>query len=98
MSLDDFYLVSSGLAAMETTLFVYDKELYRDSKTNNIIYEPIRDQFNKHVYSCDYIQFQIKIVSLIRDKNRQKHLSPSKRVFPSFQGLSAIFDNDNFQS
>jgi hypothetical protein len=30
MSLDDFYLTSAGLAAVETTLFVYNKDLYKD--------------------------------------------------------------------
>jgi hypothetical protein len=42
MSLDDFYLVSSGLAAVETTLFVYNKELYRNSGVTGRVYEPIR--------------------------------------------------------
>ena len=32
MSLDDFYLTSAGLAAVETTLFVYNKDLYKDSE------------------------------------------------------------------
>ena len=31
MSLDDFYVASSGLAAMETTLYVYNKELFKDN-------------------------------------------------------------------
>ncbi len=42
MSLDDFYLVSSGLAATETTLFVYDQELFRNLTTEDSVYEPIR--------------------------------------------------------
>ena len=42
MSLDDFYLTSSGLAATETTLFTYDKELLRDLQVVGAIMEPIR--------------------------------------------------------
>jgi hypothetical protein len=42
MSLDDFYLASSGLAAMETTLFVYNKELFRTSESTNMVFEAIR--------------------------------------------------------
>ena len=42
MSLDDFYLVSSGLAAMETTLFVYNKELFRTSEATDMVFEAIR--------------------------------------------------------
>ena len=42
MSLDDFYLISSGLAATETTLFVYDKELFRNLTSEGIVYEPVR--------------------------------------------------------
>ena len=42
MSLDDFYLVSSGLAATETTLFTYDKELLRDLQVVGAVMEPIR--------------------------------------------------------
>jgi hypothetical protein len=41
-SLDDFYLMSSGLATTETTLFVYDKELYRNLQVEGVVYEPIR--------------------------------------------------------
>ena len=29
-SLDDFYLISSGLTVTESTLFIYNKTLYRD--------------------------------------------------------------------
>ena len=42
LSLDDFYLMSSGLAATETSLFVYDQELYRNLSTFNVIFEPFR--------------------------------------------------------
>ena len=42
MSLDDFYLISSGLAATETTLFVYDQELFRNLQTRESVFEPIR--------------------------------------------------------
>ena len=42
MSLDDFYLISSGLAATETTLFIYNKELFRDLQVEGVVYEPIR--------------------------------------------------------
>jgi hypothetical protein len=42
MSLDDFYLASSGLAAVETTLFVFNKDLYRNPKVSGLVYEPIR--------------------------------------------------------
>ena len=42
LSLDDFYLISSGLAATETTLFVYDKELYKNLSSFESVYEPIR--------------------------------------------------------
>jgi hypothetical protein len=59
MSLDDFYLVSSGLAAMETSLFVYDKQLLKEAKTTDIVYEPIRDQLNKQFYNCIHILYAI---------------------------------------
>ena len=42
MSLDDFYLISSGLAETETTLFIYDAELFRNMGSEDIVYEPIR--------------------------------------------------------
>ena len=42
LSLDDFYLLSSGLATTETTLFVYNTELFRDAPTTDIVYEPFR--------------------------------------------------------
>ena len=42
LSLDDFYLISSGLAATETSLFVYDKELFRNMTAVGSVYEPIR--------------------------------------------------------
>ena len=42
LSLDDYYLISSGLAATETSLFVYDQELYRNLSAVNTIYEPFR--------------------------------------------------------
>jgi hypothetical protein len=42
LSLDDFYLISSGLAATETSLFVYDKELFRNMTASGSVYEPIR--------------------------------------------------------
>ena len=41
-SLDDFYLMSSGLAATETSLFVYDQDLFRNLTASNIIFEPFR--------------------------------------------------------
>ena len=34
LSLDDFLLSSSGLATTETTLFIYDKELFRVAQLN----------------------------------------------------------------
>ena len=42
MSLDDFYLTSSGLAATETTLFIYDKEVVRDLTSEGVVMEPAR--------------------------------------------------------
>ena len=42
MSLDDFYLASSGLAATETTLFVYDKEQLRNLQVVGSVMVPIR--------------------------------------------------------
>jgi len=42
MSMDDFYLGSSGLAAMETTLYVYNKELFRNATPKNIVFEGAR--------------------------------------------------------
>ncbi len=41
MSLDDFYLTSSGLATTETTLFIYDKALLHNLRTD-VVMEPIR--------------------------------------------------------
>ena len=41
-SLDDFYLTSAGLATTETTLFVYNKDLYRNLSPEDSVYEPIR--------------------------------------------------------
>ena len=40
--MDDFYLTSAGLATTETTLFVYNKELYRNLSSDFAVYEPIR--------------------------------------------------------
>lgn len=40
--MDDFYLSNSGLAAMETTLYVYNKELYRNRGPENVVYEGAR--------------------------------------------------------
>ena len=40
-SLDDFYLTSAGIATTETTLFIYNKEMYKNL-TNSEVYEPIR--------------------------------------------------------
>ena len=43
-SLDDFYLTSAGLATTETSLFVYDKNLFKNltSFGHFIVFEPIR--------------------------------------------------------
>ena len=35
-------MTSAGLATTETTLFVYNKELYRNLSSDFIVYEPIR--------------------------------------------------------
>ena len=42
LSLDDYYLISSGLASTETSLFIYDQELFRDLTPFDAVYEPIR--------------------------------------------------------
>lgn len=42
MSLDDFYVTSAQLASTETTLFVYDKELFRHLSPSGVVYEPVR--------------------------------------------------------
>lgn len=42
MSLDDFYLSSTGLASTETTLFIFNKELFRDLTPQGVVYEPFR--------------------------------------------------------
>jgi len=41
-SLDDFYLISSGLVTTESTLFVYDKSLYQQNKAEGSVWEPVR--------------------------------------------------------
>ena len=42
LSLDDYYLISSGLASTETSLFIYDQELFRNLTPFDAVYEPIR--------------------------------------------------------
>ena len=42
LSLDDYYLISSGLASTETSLFIYDQELFRNLSPFDAVYEPIR--------------------------------------------------------
>ena len=42
VSLDDYYLISSGLASTETSLFIYDQELFRNLTPFDAVYEPIR--------------------------------------------------------
>ena len=43
LSLDDFLLSSSGLATTETTLFIYDKELFRDADySKDVVFEGAR--------------------------------------------------------
>ena len=39
---DDFYLTSAGLAATETSLFIYDKNLWKNLSPEGVVYEPIR--------------------------------------------------------
>ena len=41
-SLDDFYITSAGLATTETTLFIYNKDLYKNITIRDSVYEPIR--------------------------------------------------------
>ena len=41
-SLDDFYTVSSGLATLETTLFVYNISLFDLVTPVGAIWEPVR--------------------------------------------------------
>jgi len=41
-SLDDFYTISSGLATLETTLFVYNKALYEQNSPTGQLWEPVR--------------------------------------------------------
>ena len=41
-SLDDFYMISSGLVTTESTLFVYDKTLYQRNKAEGSVWEPVR--------------------------------------------------------
>ena len=42
VSLDDYYLISSGLASTETSLFIYDQELFRNLTPFDAVYEPFR--------------------------------------------------------
>ena len=42
LSLDDYYLISSGLASTETSLFIYDQELFRNLTPFDAVYEPFR--------------------------------------------------------
>ena len=41
-SLDDFLLTSGGLATTETTLFLFNKELFRNLSAEDTVMEPIR--------------------------------------------------------
>jgi hypothetical protein len=41
-SLDDFYLLSSGLVTTESTLFVYKEELYVTNRPEGSVWEPVR--------------------------------------------------------
>ena len=41
-SLDDFYVISSGLVTTESTLFVYDKSLYERNTPEGSVWEPVR--------------------------------------------------------
>ena len=42
VSLDDFHLTSAGLAATETSLFLFDKALYDEIDVGTSVFEPIR--------------------------------------------------------
>ncbi|XP_022197316.1 putative phospholipase B-like 2 [Nilaparvata lugens] len=42
ISIDDFYLISSGLAVMETTNHVYNHSIYAGIKPENIVWEEFR--------------------------------------------------------
>ena len=41
-SLDDFYSISSGLATLETTLFVYNSSLLEQNSAEGQLWEPVR--------------------------------------------------------
>jgi len=41
-SLDDFYILSSGIVSLETTLFVFNQTLFQDLNPLGRVLEPIR--------------------------------------------------------
>jgi len=41
-SLDDYYSISSGLATLETTLFIYNKALYETNQPTGVLWESVR--------------------------------------------------------